>query len=301
MIKKYMFDGTHDTDHIPDEIRIRERLQELHKVEKYFVEQCNKKNIPVSFDCSAKERVNWNTLNYTSYNGMMWISPLSPYAALNQLIDALSDNLEPVGHIEFIKSNIEKNISSKYILTDKSKKFKLYDEDAPFEATCILPGHNKYNTLCKRKLRTITKHWGSNLVYKVHPITDLEHAKKIGFDDFFNEARIASRTVDMYDLIKRSSHIYSTHVSETALTSLILEKTVEPIDNFDNRLNGGFGPISHFCYTYPDALAKLNKIFASYKSGIVHPTVDNNWKEKINKYLDYLIERREFQNGFYLR
>ncbi len=40
-------------------------------------------------------------------------------------------------------------------------------------------------------------------------------------------------------------------------------------------------------------------IFASPKSGVIHPVVDKDWKKKIDLYLEYVLEKRESQNGFY--
>ena len=301
MTEDYMFDGSHNTTHIPDEIRVRERLQALHEVETYLTKKCKQKNIEVSRDCSANEKLNWDTINYTSYCGLLYISTLCRTSTLCQFYDAAADNLDSIGHIDFIRKNITNKLGSKYVVNTNSdnKEFKLY-EGNKFKAVCVLPGHNKFYTLSNRKLKTIQKHWGKDLLFKLHPITCKKVLKKIGFFKGINESQLADTDVDLYDLIYQAEHVYSTHVSETALTSLILGKTIEPIDDFDKRMNSSFSALNHFCYNYSDAVYKLDKIFASFKSGIIHPEVDKNWKDKIDQYLEYVLEKREIQNGFYL-
>jgi len=291
----------HETGQYGDDIRLRPRLENLDKVEKYFIDQCNKKNIKFTFDCNADERSNWDTLAYTSYCGMLHIVPLCRDLNLYQLYDALLDNISPIGHIDFIKNNIENNTASKYVLKDNSE-FE-YSKEEKIKALCILPGNNKFGHLCARKIKTIANHWKNNLTFKLHPVCDKEVLKKNGFLHMVNKygCNILDGNVDMYDLIKKANFVYSTHTSESALTSLILGKQIEPIDNYDKRTYHGFSGINHFCYNHKDAISKLDKIFASPKSGIIHPDIDIDWKGKIDKYLEYILEKRESQNGYYLK
>jgi hypothetical protein len=302
-MNKYMFDGAHETQHLGNKVRVRNRLLELHEVEKYFLEKCKEKNIKVAFDCAAFERLNWITLNYTSYNGMMQITPLCNELGVYQLYDALIDNLDAVGHIDFIRNNLKNKVGSKYIPNSnfKNKKFKIYNKKNQFKAVCILPGTNKFELLCKRKIKTIAAAWQDNLLFKIHPVTNLKILEKTGLKDIIKSCQIASVDTDMYDLIERATHVYSTYASESTLNSLILGKTVEPIDNYDKRMNNGFAPINHFCYTFSNPVDTLDKIFASPKSGMIHPDIDKDWKNKINTYLEYILEKRESQNGFYLK
>jgi hypothetical protein len=304
MTDNYKFDGTHETKMYGDNIRVRSRIQNLHKVEKYFIEQCEKLNIEFSYDCQASERVNWSTLNYTNYCGMMFISPLCHETSLVQLYDAALDNMNDIGHINFIKNNIKNNIANKYLLnTDRDdKEFKKYDGKRA-DYVCVLPGHNKFHHVNGRKIKTIANHFRSNLIFKLHPITTDEILRDSGFHSIVERynCQVAGQDIHLYDLIEKSKGIYSTYASETALTALICGKTVEPIDNYDNINNNGFSPISHFCYNYKDAVEKLSKIFASHKSGIIHPDIDKDWKDKVNNYLKYILEKRELQNGFFLQ
>jgi len=290
----------------PEHIEVRKKIYDLLDIEKYLIKQCKLKNIEVSYDVTADERCNWVTLNYTSYAGMMLINPLSYDTAMWQMYDAINDNLKPVGHIDFIKNNIANKNGSKYLNNndDRTKGNERedveYDGSTPFKAICLLPGHNKFNTISKRKLDAISNHYKKDLLFKLHPLTDLGELERFGFNEYLDRCQVAGFYEDMYELIEKAEHVYSTHISETALSSAILGKTVEPIDIYDVRMRGGFASINNICYGYKDPVSMLGKAFASPKSGVIHPTIDKNWKQKIDLYLEYVLERRELQNGFYL-
>ena len=49
-----------------------------------------------------------------------------------------------------------------------------------------------------------------------------------------------------------------------------------------------------------DAKEYINKTFSSYKSGIINPEVDKNWKEKVDKYMDYIVNKRETYKNWFL-
>jgi len=113
------------------------------------------------------------------------------------------------------------------------------------------------------------------------------------------KAHLASRKTDLYYLIDKAHTVYTTHISETALTGLLLGKQIEPLDPFDSRLTGAFAHINLFCFSEPDPIKTLGSIMSSAKSGIVHPDTDVNWKQKLQDYFKYTLEKREIQKGHY--
>lgn len=304
-MKNYKFDGTHDTDLYGNHIKMRSRLKKLHEAEKYLIKRCDELEISLSFDCAADERLNWNTLNYTNYCGMIYISTLCTDLNLYKLYDALIDNMEPIGHIDFIRNNIKNKVGNKYVMNTDSSDNEFESSDIQSKVICILPGHNKFPTICRTKIKTIAKHYKKDLLFKLHPICENDILEKIGFFDtvYGSGCKVADQLSNMYELIENAEYVYSTHASETPLTSLILGKRIEPIDNYDKRKNHGFSALNHFCYTYQydNAVERLGKIFASHKSGIIHPDIDKDWKNKIDMYLEYILNQRESQNGFYVR
>ncbi len=161
----FYLDGTHETETVGDTVRARDRIKKLSKVEKYLLKRCQELKIKSAYDCMACETSNWDTLNYTNYCGMVFISSLSHDSVVYQLYDALIDNKEPVGHIDFIRNNLENDVGSKYVLNSKiyeNEEFNVYDKEASFDAVCILPGTNKFGLLCHTKIKTIPKHFGNN-------------------------------------------------------------------------------------------------------------------------------------------
>lgn len=285
-------------EQIPDYMRYRPRLKkELSKVEKYLVDTCKKQNIRIEYDLVANEPFNWHGLSYTSYNGMLFIHPMSHDAAMMQLYDALLDDLSKIGHIDSIKNNLDNDCHGKYVFGNKTE-FKVPDLE-PYTHVCVLPGPNKFYHIDKEKLRRMVDTHGKNLVFKPHPIGDIKFLQENGFLKYVDKCQVACEYDDLYTLIKKAQVVYSTHISETALSAQILGKIVEPIDPFEKRMQGGFSPISHFCYTEKQPLETIDKIFASPKSGIIHPSVDKDWKNKIDLYIKYIMEKRDLQKGYY--
>ena len=66
-----------------------------------------------------------------------------------------------------------------------------------------------------------------------------------------------------------------------------------------NRHLGSFTHINNFLYTTPDPLKWADQAFASAKSGVIHPSVDTNWKEKVDEYIEYLLFLRgKYKKGY---
>mgnify|MGYP007117373120 CR=1 FL=1 len=294
-----MLSNVSNDDQIPDWMRYRNRLKkDLCEVEEYLHSRCKELNIKLEYDLSANEPLNWKGLTYTTYNGMLYVSSMSQDATLYQLYDALRDNLRPTGHIDFIRKSLNDKCHGKYLFGDKSE-FNVPQLE-PYTHVCILPGHNKFNHISKEKIGKMVDKHGKNLVFKPHPITHLDILEENGFLKYIDKCQVASQYDDMYTLIENAKHVYTTHISETALSSLVLGKSVEPFDSYEMRHVSGFSPISHFCYTEEEPIEIMGKIFASPKSGIIHPLADKDWKNKINLYLKYTIDKRDSQEGYYV-
>ena len=294
--KPLMFDPEATEQHIGDKIKFVDRLQCLAELEQYFRQKCLEARVDYSYDCTADENTFYDTINYTTYAGLFIMHPLCYSHQLLQMYDAKADNLNSAGHVEWIENNIKENNVSKYV---KSNGDALELEGLQeFDAVVVLPGSNKiYEHTSDVKLKKIIERHGSNLVLKPHPITT-----DAVLEDLANvqgEAQLADQHSNLYDIICRADTVYTSHISETALTSLLLNKRVSPMEVFGNRFTGSFSHINHFCFSEPDPIGTLKSIFASPKSGIVHPEIDKNWKDKIDKYFEYTLTMRKIQLGHY--
>jgi hypothetical protein len=288
-----IFDKNNIKKHIGDKIKLRSNLQALEPVEEYFRTRCKEMGLDVSYDCTAKENPHFTTLNYTTYAGLFIIHPLEFKLSLFQMYDAKADSLEPVGHIDYVKEN---SCKGKYT-TGNGEEFTAKVEGTS-KYVAVMPGSNKvYKHVSSKKLQHICEKHGKDLTVKPHPLTN--EAVLADTHKFAKKATIASTEDNLYDLISKAELVYTTHISETALTALILGKKVSPLDPYSNASEGSFSHINHFCFTEENPLDTLGRIFASPKSGIVHPDVDKNWKSKVDQYLRYINNKRMKYSGAY--
>jgi hypothetical protein len=296
MAELRMFDKKNIRKHIPPELKYRERLYDLKEVEEYFIIKCRKAGIEWSHDCTAEENAHFKTLNYTTYAGMFIMHPLQFSLQMFQMYDAKADRMDDAGHIDWIRGNLKSNQMSKYT-KDDGREFEC-KEYKPFTHIAVLAGSNKFHQhTSRRKFDFICDRYRSKLLIKPHPISN---------DGILNEireskgmAQMASNEDDLYTLIGKAETVFTTHISETALTSLVLGKKVSPLDPQQSRLIGAFSHINHFCFTEDQPLEVIGSILASPKSGIVHPAVDGDWKGKIDDYFDYIMGKRKIQKNHY--
>jgi len=291
-----MFNPKNMYKHLGTDIKLRDRLTVLETCEEYFIEKCKRAGIEYSLDCTANERSNYKTLNYTNYAGMFIMHPLCYSESVFQMYDAIADKAKPVGHCEWLKTNIDNKYQGKYVKPDNSE-LQLFD-GKPFTHLAVLAGSNKFLEFTSRKkFLWICANHQTKLVLKPHPITDrdcLNHIKQHA-----GSAQIADKHDDLYDLIARSKTVYTTHISETALTSLLMGKKVSPLDPYAIRLTGSFSHINNILFRDPKPLKTINSVFASPKSGVLHPHIDDDWRGKMDAYFDYTLAARRRQKQHY--
>lgn len=294
--KPLMFDPEATKYHIGTEIKFVDRLQCLAEIEQYVRSKCLEARVDYSYDCTADENTFYDTINYTTYAGLFIMHPLCFSHQLLQMYDAKADGLDGIGHIEWIEDNIEKDNISKYVKSDGSVLEREGLQD--FKAVVVLPGSNKiYEHTSDVKLKKIIERHGSDLVMKPHPITTEEVLEDLA--NVKGEAQLADPHSNLYDIIRQAEVVYTSHISETALTSLLLKKRVSPMEVFGKRFTGSFSHINHFCFSEPDPIGTLASIFASPKSGVIHPEIDKDWKDKVDKYFEYSLAMRKVQLGHY--
>ena len=105
----------------------------------------------------------------------------------------------------------------------------------------------------------------------------------------------------MYYYLQKAKGVYTTHISESAVYSVVMNKDTQPIDVWNNIQRGSFYCINnHLLYNQKDAKNFVNKTFSNYKSGIINPEIDKNWKVKVDKYIEYICAKREKYKGWFV-
>ena len=288
-----MFNEEEVKKHIVPEIKMRDNLKALQPLEEYFIKRCGELGIEYSYDCTANERTYFKTLNYTNYAGMFIMHPLCFSSSVFQMYDAKADHAEGVGHLEWLK-NQRRN---KYTQADGSE-FKKYEGPAP-AALVVCLGDNAFKKYTDpNKLRSIYERYNGNVLFKLHP----NDGGKVKADivGLLPDAKFVDPLVDLYSILPKAGDVFASHCSEVILFTYIYGNYLEPTDHFDIRLTGSFSHINNILLTHRCPMEGIESIFASPKSGIVHPDVDKDWKKKIDDYLDYIMEQRELERDFYV-
>ena len=272
-------------------------LDPLRDVERYFLKAIKKYNgAEHSYDVMAQEIPYFKTIGYTEYATCFIMYPLNLDLRVVQMQEAFNskeDNL--LDYVFYFKNNIEKKLANKY--QDRKTDLAKY---GTVDNLVVLPGSNKLkDRTCLNKLTRIKHIHDDNVYFKPHPITT--HAVIGEIKDMFGEDRILPRDSDMYHFLLNSDKIYTTHISESAMYASALGKEIEPIDVHNNVEQGSFYHINKFLFENRDNPGPwINKTLSSYKSGFICPSLDSNWKEKVDNYLDYIFTKRETYKGWYI-
>ena len=270
-------------------------LYDLEAVEGYVIRKCGEYGIEHSYDVMAEEMPYFKTIAYTEYAGCFYLQPLNYKIRNEQMIDAYYDNAEIVDYASWLINRIVDKKANKY-----EDRAATYDKYPPKDYLVVLPGSNKVReNVCLNRLKHIKRLHGDNVYFKPHPITTHQIIGEL--KDFFGEENILPRHIDMYHYLQKAKGVYTTHISESCIYGIVTGKKTEPIDVWNNIQRGSFYCINNHLLTHQkDAKEYINKTFSSYKSGIINPEVDKNWKEKVDKYMDYIVNKRETYKDWFL-
>jgi len=269
--------------HLGQNIRLETRYTELHEVEKKIFRECIKRRVESSYDCTANEKPNFKTINYTTYAGVVIMHPLQPELTSYQLHDALVDNAPVQDWSGYFLNKYWSMDINKYTFAERE------EFDGPCDVLVVLPGSNKIKSqICLDKVRWITDNY-ENVVFKPHPLT--HHHILEEFVSLVPKAVLAPRHSNIYELMDQADTVFTTHISESALYARLLGKNVEPIDLYNARQQGAFSHINYHIFMGQGA-DWINRTFSSPYSGIVHPEMDSDWEAKIEAYFDYIMALR---------
>ena len=271
-------------------------LDNLEQVEGYCLRKCSERFLETSYDVMAEEMPYFKTMGYTEFATNFYFQPLNSKLRGEQLMDAWDDNVKnPDDWSSYLVNNIQSKLANKY----EGRKEEIEKWPAK-DYLVVLPGSNKVKTnVCLNRLKEISKKHGDNVYFKPHPITTHQIIGEL--KDFFGESNILPREVDMYYYLQKAKIVYTTHISESAIYAAVLGKRIEPIDTWNTLTAGSFESINKYLFTNQHHIKDyINKCFSSPKSGIVNPMVDKNWKEKVDKYMDYICEKRDVYKDWFI-
>lgn len=271
---------------IGDIVTLKEKYKDISKAIDYFLRRMETSPLDVSFDVGAGEPPYFRTINYTSYiNGFM-LKPLAPDWARLSVVEALSDNVD---------DGIDYNgIIANMVLSDDASKYRDHPSnvhtDYACEAVVVMPGHNKLNRTCLNKLRWISAEHGKLAVFKPHPLTDDKFVQELR-DNLYNHSTVLEPTDNLYHYLKKAKIVYTSYMSESAVYATALGKKISPIDAFQERMNETYSHINEILFML-DIANPINRIFSSYKSGVIMPAIQPDWQYRIDKYVDYMEQNR---------
>lgn len=239
------------------------------------------------YDVMGTEVPYFDTLQYTEFAGGITMHPIQTEFRHQQMIDAYysKDTEVKIDFVTHFKKKVLQNKSNKYMnINQHQHKAK--------QALIVLPGSNKLkDRMSFEKLKYIKKLFGDNVWVKPHPLTTFS---VIGIvQDMFGERNVMQRQADLYSVLKDSEIIYTSMLSESALYGVCLDKKIEPIDLYGKIQIGSFYHINKFLFYEENPKQWINKTFNDYRSGMVFPEIDPDWKTKVDKYLEYIEDRRQ--------
>jgi len=277
-------------------LRKNDSLYQLEQVEGYVIRKCQEKGIETSYDVMAEEMPYFKTIGYTEYAGNFYLQPLNFKMRNEQMSDAWHHNTKDVADYAswLVKNVVDKNSNKYKHRTEEIDKYPAKDY------LVVLPGSNKLReNVCLNKLKHVVNKHGNNVLFKPHPITTHQIIGEL--KDFFGEENILPKNVDMYYYMQKAKGVYSTQISESALYAAVLGKKIEPVDVWNNIQRGSFYCVNSYIYFNQDNIKEyVNRTFSSYKSGIINPELDKDWKKKVDDYIEYICEKREKYKDWYI-
>ena len=266
----------------------------LQEVEEYLFKKLRRYDIEASYDVIANEIPYFRTLNYTEFAHCMIIHPLNQELRLKQMTDAYIDNVPvTVDYVDFFRNKILNSDANKYKEMEN-------DKDYPQRSNLVvLVGSNKLkDRVCLNKLKYISQKHAGDVWFKPHPITTFSVIGELM--DLFGEDNILPRNSNLYSFLVNADVIYTSHMSESAIYSVCLDKQIEPIDVYHKQEQGSFYHINKFLFTEPNPKEWINRTFNSFKSGVINPVIDSNWKIKIDDYIEYIDQVKESYKDKYI-
>lgn len=260
-------------------------LNHLKEVEKYLLKAVQKYKVEISYDVIANELPYFKTLNYTEWAHSLIVHPLQQELRIQQVADAWAEGSETTRYTEYFRDRILSKTSNKY------EHIKKDDNYTAREAIVVLVGSNKLKErICLNKLRWIKDKYEEDVWFKPHPLTTHQLVGEL--KDLFGDACVTERDADMYKLLVDTEVVFTSHMSESVVYAVSLDKPIEPIDVYGKVEQASFYHLNKFLFTQQDPAAWVNRALSSYKCGVFNPEIDSDWKQRIDLYLEYIMQER---------
>lgn len=270
-------------------------LSHLKEVEKHFLKQVKRYRIETSYDVIANELPYFKTLNYTEWAHCFIMHPLQQELRMKQMYDAYECNAEvKVDYVTYFADRILNGQSNKYEHIESA-----IDKVEGKENLVVLVGSNKLkDRICLNKLRWIRDTHEDEVYFKPHPLTTYQLVGEL--KDILGKEYVLDRDEDMYAYLIQADTVYTSHMSESAVYAVCLDKNIEPIDVYNKVEQGSFYHINKFLFDSKNPKDWLNTTLNSSKCGIVNPEIDSKWRERIDEYLDYIMSTRDKYKNKYV-
>ena len=290
-----MFDNEETQKRIGDRVKKSTYLNSLKEVELYFRNSVEKIGLDSTYDVTAIENPYFKTFGYTEWGTSFIAYPLNNDLREQQIFDSLVvPNEKTNDWSSYLNKVLKSKSPNKYIDRKEPTKEKR-------ENIVVLLGSNKLNeVICINKCIELSKKYDGNIWFKPHPLTTHE---LVGFiKDRVGENNVLDRDDDLYYYLKNSKKVFGTCYTESILYASVLGLDREPIDRYNRRSRAGFYHINKILFNIPSKIAgdSINKILSNPRSGVFNPRVDNDWKLKIDQYLEYMASiRNNYENWYW--
>jgi hypothetical protein len=283
-----MFLANDFTRHVGSKLNKSPNLDHLREVEQYFVEKVNCYNMHIDYHVSGEEYPYFTTFTYTEWARCFVIAPLNTELKNQQMTEAFytaaSSNYN---YNDYFKNSVITNVANKYV-----NPYTLDSNITSKSALVILPGSNRLKShTCFIKLKEIKLKHGTDVWFKPHPFTSYEDIAEL--KEQFGDECVLDRDLDLYTVLLDATTVYTTYMSESVVYAAVLDKEIEPIDLYSKIPTSAFCHVNQQLFNNKSPTSWLNTVMNNYKSGIINPVVDKNWKQKIDNYLTYIMDIRE--------
>ena len=288
-----MFNIKEHKKRVGDRLQKTVKLDILKEVEDYFFHQAESLGFEASYDVTAVQNPSFKTLSYTEWGTNFMVQPLNNDVRRDMILDSLLDpNSKTLRWDNYYSGVIAEKSANKYSNRRSANKVGRHSIVVPM-------GTNKFmDVMDIQKLIEVTKDGTSYI--KPHPLTTHEY---VGFmKDKCGENNVLDRDHDLYEMMVKSKKVYTTHYSESMLYAAMLGKDIDVVDKLGKHWQAAFWHFNQHILRTPKEyrIPQLNKILSSFHCGVFNPNVDNDWKSKMDLYLNYMVERREHFKGVFL-